>query len=329
MKRKVFLLAIAIMNFFFAGCEKEMPLNESGNLVPKTVEEDPTLPAIKVNGAMLHAQAFGPADGPLVIVLHGGPGGDYRYLLNCKALTNQGYRVVFYDQRGAGLSQRFPFEKYTMQVALEDLSGVINHYRTSPTQKIFLLGQSWGAMLATAYINQYPTAINGAILCEPGGLKWKDVEAYVARLRKVSFFGEDLNDAVYMDQFISGKADQHAILDYKYGLWAEAENNTIIGNEDRLPTWRAGAVTFDAYQKIGNTQKPDWTTNLGQYTTKVLFIYSENNKAYGLAHAQKVSAAYPNVELFKTMGAGHNMLSFPTGWDNTYPVIVNYLNTLK
>jgi proline iminopeptidase len=328
MKRNLFLLAIAIMNLFFAGCEKEMEINEPRNLVPKTVDQDPSLPAIRVNGARLHAEAFGPADSALVIVLHGGPGGDYRYLLNCKALANQGYRVVFYDQRGAGLSQRFSTEKYTVQLALDDLSGVINYYRTSPTQKVFLLGQSWGAMVATAYINQYPAAISGAILCEPGGLKWKDVEEYVARLRKVNFLGEELNDAVYMEQFLSGKGDQHAILDYKFGLWAETEKGTV-GNEGRLPFWRWGAVTNDAYTKIGNTQKPDWTSNLGQYSTKVLFVYSENNKAYGLAHAQKVSAAYPNVELFKTMGAGHNMLSFSTGWNNTHPVILNYLNALK
>lgn len=324
-----FFLALAIFTAsFFWGCQDELDIRDSGNLVPKTVDEDPSLPSIRVQEALLHSEAFGPPAGPMVVVLHGGPGADYRYLLKCKAFADEGYRVVFYDQRGAGLSQRFPKSSYTMQVAYDDLSGVIDHYRTSPTQKIFLLGHSWGAMLASAYINQYPTAIDGAILGEPGGLNWKDVEDYIARSRKFKYFGETLNDAVYADQFITGSKDAHAILDYKFMLLT-AEESDVIGNEGRLPEWRGGAVTFDGYLELGDRDKPNWTTNLGEYTTKVLFIYSANNKAYGLAHAKRVSAPFTSVQLFKVENAGHDMLSFPAGWNSTYPVMLDYLNELR
>ncbi len=324
-----FLMAVAICTIgIFGGCQEELDINEAGNLVPKTVDQDSSLPFISVNNALLHAEAYGPATGPMVVALHGGPGSDYRYLLNCKAFADQGYRVVFYDQRGAGLSQRFPKEYSTMQVAYDDLSAVISHYRNSPTQKVFLLGHSWGAMLASAYINKYPTVIDGAILGEPGGLIWKDVEGYIERSRKFKYFGETLNDAVYADQFLTGKADQHAILDYKLMMLTSQESSEI-GNEGSLPEWRDGAVTFDAYLKMGDKEKPDWTQNLNSYDKKVLFIYSANNKAYGLSHAQRVSSVFPNVQLFKTENAGHDMLSFPTGWNNTYPVMLDYLNTIK
>ncbi len=322
-------MVIAIFTLcIFWGCQEELDINASGNLVPKTVDQDASVPSIRLNDAVLHAEAFGPANGPIVVVLHGGPGSDYRYLLNCKEFANRGYRVVFYDQRGTGLSQRFPKSYYTMQVAYDDLSAVIAHYRISPAQKVFLLGHSWGAMLASAYINQYPTAIDGAILAEPGGLIWQDVEDYIVRSRKFKYFGEALNDAVYADQFITGKEDEHAILDYKFMLLTSSESSEI-GNEGNLPEWRGGAVTFDAYLAIGDREKPNWTEHLAQYTTNVLFIYSANNKAYGLGHAQKVSSAYPNVQLFKTEGAGHDMLSFPTGWNNTYPVMLEYLSSLQ
>lgn len=330
MKRITRCIAIVLgAAILFWGCKKEKFINEPGNLVQKTVDQDPSLPSITVNGAQLHAEAYGPADSSLIIVMHGGPGSDYRYLLNCKAFAANSYRVVFYDQRGTGLSQRFPYACYTMELAYADLSAVIAHYRTSPSQKVFLLGHSWGAMLATAYINQNPDVINGTILCEPGGFVWNDVEDYIARSRKLNFFSEDLNDAVYMEQFITGRKDEHAVLDYKFGLWAAAEDATSIGNEGPLPSWRGGAVTFNAYFDLGTSQKPDWTGSLKKYTTPVLFIYSENNEAYGLQHAQKVSSAYPHVQLFRTNGAGHDMLSFPTGWNNTYLVMLNYLNSLN
>ncbi|HEX6226305.1 MAG TPA: alpha/beta hydrolase [Chryseolinea sp.] len=328
---KLFITAFLAL-LFLASCEPELSIHEPGNLVPKTAEDDSSVPSININGAKLHSEAFGHPDDPLIVVLHGGPGGDYRSLLNCKEFALHGYRVVFYDQRGAGLSERFPYSSYTMQVLYDDLAAVIAHYQTSPSQPVFLLGHSWGAMLASAYINEYPAApISGLILGEPGGLKWADVEDYLSRSLDFRLLGEGLNDAVYHDQILTGRKNDHAILDYKFDLRIAADEgaDSPTGNEGRLPHWRSGAVTSHAYLDFAERENPDWTTNLSQYTTKVLFIYSENNEAYGLSHAQKVSAAYPNVQLFETLDAGHDMLSFPRGWKNTFPTMLNYLNSLK
>jgi proline iminopeptidase len=305
-----------------------MDPQEPGLLVPRTVDEDPGLPSINVNGAQLHSEAFGPPDSAMIVVLHGGPGGDYRHLLNCREFANQGYRVVFYDQRGSGLSERFPKSSYnSMKIITDELDGVIAHYRTSQAQKVFLLGHSWGAMLATAYVNEHSAAIAGLILCEPGGFIWQDVLDYVGRTREFEITSEALNDVMYMDQFLTGDEDEHIILDYKFALMGGSDIN--VGNEEILPKWRMGAVINMALTELGNEVKPDWTTHLDQYTVKVLFVYSERNPSYGYDHAVKVSSAYPNVQLFRADGTGHDMLSFETGWNNTYPVMLSYLNNLK
>lgn len=331
MKKTMYILLLLACSTAWWGCKKELSIKDEGNLVPKTVETDKTLPAISVNGTTLHAQSFGNPDSAMLVVLHGGPGSDYRYLLNCKEFADEGYHVIFYDQRGSGLSKRHGRSSYTIQVMLDDLGAVIAHYRRSPAQKIFLLGHSWGAMLATAYIDKYPAAIDGVILAEPGGFVWSDIEGYVTRARKAKITSEMMSDYLYSDQFITGKKDEHAVLDYKFGLLVSSEGgkNSPIGNEGDLPFWRIGAVVNQALFEVGDREKPNWTTHLNLFTTKVLFVYSERNKAYGLAHAQKVSSAYPQVELFKVNGAGHDMLTFPTGWNNFFPVALNYLNSLK
>jgi proline iminopeptidase len=332
MKNKKSIVAIcAAFLFLFSACTKNRLINEEANLVPKTVEQDASLPSIAVNNTVLHAEAFGPADSAMIIVLHGGPGSDYRSLLNCKEFSSQGYRVIFYDQRGSGLSKRHSKESYSLQVMYDDLSAVITHYRTSPSQKVFLLGHSWGAILAAAYINKNPTAINGVILAEPGGLVWQDIMDYLDRAKSVKITSELLNDILYPDQFITGKEDEHAILDYKYALLAIADGakENPTGNEGKLPFWRYGYIVNKALSDIGDNEKPDFTTNLHQYNKKVLFAYSERNKAYGLQYAQKVSSAFPNVQLVKVNGAGHDLFSFPTGWSNFYPVALTYLNSLK
>jgi proline iminopeptidase len=332
MKHKVrFLVSAIILALLIIGCTKGRLINEEGNLVPKTVEYDPSLPSVPINGTLLHAEAFGNSDSPLIVVLHGGPGADYRSLLNCKEFANNGYRVIFYDQRGAGLSKRHSKNSYSLQLMFDDLSGIINYYKRSPAQKVFLIGHSWGAILATGYINKYPAAIRGVILAEPGGLVYDDIQEYIKRSRNVNITSELFNDVSYPDQFITGKKDEHAILDYRYALLAVADGakDNPTGNEARPTFWRFGKVVADALTEIGDKEKPNFTTNLNQFTTKVLFAYSENNRAYGSQYAQQVASAFPNVQLFKVNGAGHDLLAFQTGWNNFYPVALTYLNSLK
>ena len=48
----------------------------------------------------LHGEMSGPADAPLIIAVHDGPGSDYRTLLPLKKLTDR-YRVLLYDQMGS------------------------------------------------------------------------------------------------------------------------------------------------------------------------------------------------------------------------------------
>ena len=327
MKRS-FITLFGILSVLTA-CEK-LDTHEPGALVPKTVDQDAHLPSIAVNHTQLHSEAFGNSTDPMVVVLHGGPGGDYRALMNCKELVNHGYYVIFYDQRGSGLSKREGKGTYSVQLILNDLSEVIRYYRSSPDQQVILLGHSWGAMLASAYINAYPDAIDGAILCEPGGLVWSDIKSYTKRVMNYSVTSETLNDATYLDQFITGKATEHELLDYKFGLYAgSGTKDSPLGDEDEIPFWRKGAIVNQVFMEIGEREKPDWTTNLDLFNEKILFIYSERNKAYGADYAQHVSSAYLQAQLYEVKGAGHEMLSFRTGWDNFLPKALEYLNEIK
>ncbi|MEO6285281.1 MAG: alpha/beta hydrolase [Dyadobacter sp.] len=327
---KTTLLSLLTVGLLLSACQTEDP-SLPGALVPKTVDQDATTPSIRVNGTHLHAETFGNPTDPMLVVLHGGPGSDYRYLLNAQAFAREGYYVIFYDQRGSGLSKRHDKATYRIDIMEEDLGAVIAHYRTSASQKVFLLGHSWGAMLASAYINANPTKISGAILAEPGGLVYADILDYVKRARSWKLNSETFSDVMYADQFFTGRENNHEILDYRLALQSKTEgaNDAPTGDEGPMPSWRHGAIVNQALFELAEKQNIDWTTNLKQYKTRVLFVYSANNRAYGLAHAQHVSSAYPTVQLLRIDEAGHNMLSFPIGWASFYPIALTYLETLN
>ena len=105
-----------------AACETMSP-TEPGALVPRTVTEDPSLPAIEMNGARFHVQTFGNPANPAIVFLHGGPGGDYRSLLrlgerqNAYSLADDHF-LIFWDQRGSGRSENGSESSWKLVVTL-------------------------------------------------------------------------------------------------------------------------------------------------------------------------------------------------------------------
>lgn len=334
-KRNVLTTTLTIFTLLFS-CTDGRTIDEPGNLVPKTVDQDVSLPSIFVNGALLHSEAFGPENGTIVVALHGGPGGDYRYLLNCKDLISEGFRVVFYDQRGSGLSQRFSKKSYqalgagVTDLMYDELHGVIAHYRKSAAQKVVLLGHSWGGMLASGYAGKYPDDIQGLIVCEPGGLTWNDIKEYVKKSRSFKLWSEILNDAAYLDQFISGKEDQHEILDYKMSMLASQNSITGEGDFDPAMSWRSGAVIMDALFDSGDKYNLDFSKGLQNYNGPVLFFYSDRNKAYPDSWMQKITASYHHVNRVKISGVGHDgIITNANAWTNqTRPEIITLIGGL-
>ncbi|WP_369385473.1 alpha/beta fold hydrolase [Limimaricola cinnabarinus] len=111
--------------------------------VPATVTGDPSPSRLEGEGVVLHGRVAVPKSAPLFVVLHGGPGGDHRSLLALKGL-NETHRVLFYDQRGAGLSERVAPDRLGVSDHLADLDALIAAHGQGPVgaDRPFL-GRCW------------------------------------------------------------------------------------------------------------------------------------------------------------------------------------------
>lgn len=283
-----------------------------GNLVRRTVAEDASLPRLEVNGTVLHAESFGNPANPLVLVLHGGPGGDYRALLPLQALAADGYHVAFWDQRGTGLSQRHDSGAVTWEALLGDLRQVVDHYAPGAGQPVVFVGHSWGAMYATWFIDQYGDyggRIRGAVLSEPGAFTKAQLDAYMKRLYGgLDFLDPMVNGAAWIGQSMS--ATDHARADYMsmtmMGVGELPPAHCDPGNPE--PKWRRGAVAAAAMQDIAERDGFDWTTNLKSFAPLVLFLRGELNEANRLQDQLEMAAAYANAQVITMSNVGHCMI---------------------
>lgn len=97
---------------------------------------------IETNGITLHVASAGPADGPLVILLHGFPEFWYGWRYQIEPLAEAGYRVMVPDQRGYNLSDKpAGAEKYKINKLRDDIIGLID--RESRKQAV-IIGHDWG-----------------------------------------------------------------------------------------------------------------------------------------------------------------------------------------
>lgn len=96
----------------------------------------------------------------VVIMLHGGPAAPHDYLRPEFDALAASAKVIYYDQRGCGKSDRA--ESYLWQEHLSDLRRVIQKF--SRNRKVFLTGSSWGSTLAIMYAYTYPEDVKGIIL---------------------------------------------------------------------------------------------------------------------------------------------------------------------
>jgi len=259
---------------------------------------------------MFHAEAFGDPAAPLVFVLHGGPGSDYRGLLPLKALVADGYRVVFWDQRGAGLSKRHNWDEYTESTYLDDLRLIIEHYTVVPDQPLVFIGHSWGAMYLTWFINEYGDyggRVCGAILSDPGAFTKTQLDLYMKRLfGSLELTGEQVNDITWAEQFLSSGDQARAdYLSAQMSMTATPAEHVDPANPP--PFWRKGALVHDrlfAMVKDGF----DWTTNLKAFPHKVLFLRGDLFTANPLDYQQEMAASYADAEIITIPHVGHEMI---------------------
>ncbi|MEJ2541311.1 MAG: alpha/beta hydrolase [Gemmatimonadota bacterium] len=296
------------------GCGDLLSPDQPGNLVPLTVDEDPSLPALALNGSLFHLEEAGLPGAPVIVFLHGGPGGDYRSMR--RLLQGHGgepltasHRVILWDQRSSGLSRRHDANEITIDLYTEDLLALTDYF--SPNEPVVLVGHSWGGMYATEFINRHPERVAGAVLIEPGPLTGERMKEIEDDYMSFDLTAEWLNDYAWSQLFFT--PDDHARWDYQYALGYRDSQPKYYQDysNDPAPYWRWGAAAGRYVEEDGLDENGDYawdfTENLPAYSGDVLVIASGLNEVLGEAFQLDQAEDFPRAEVVVVPDVGHDL----------------------
>lgn len=277
-----------------------------------TVDQDASLPSLTLNGYKFHAQTMGDEGKPVIIALHGGPGGDYRNLLPIAPLADE-YQLVFYDQRMTGLSSRKFNSEITLQSYFNDLDDIIEHY--SQGRKVILLGHSWGAMMASGYVGMHPEKIDKIILIEPGIMRPDLSTAFTDSQGGPTWDVYPNLALVWLNsQRVDISQDKYAREDYllsnayKYIGGQGVHCGDVI--PDNFEGWRASRKILDenviayAHDPI-LFKKLDFITDAHKFEGETLFLGSTCNVIYGAEYQKQHLPFFQNAKLEVVENSSH------------------------
>lgn len=194
----------------------------------------------------LYVEECGNPQGVPVIFLHGGPGSgcsaDHRRYFDPGV-----YRIVLFDQRGAGRS--LPLGE-TMRNSTADLvSDMETIRRHLHIAQWMLFGGSWGATLALIYALAHPHRLLGVILRGTFLAREADLDWFFVGLRRLfPQAWEKLSDG------IAGCSEAHALIDW-YHSALQGEDRSLALRAAR--NWSAWGHHVVSWRQALSSERPE------------------------------------------------------------------------
>lgn len=249
------------------------------------------------------------SDRPPLLLLHGGPGSTHNYFELLDDLATQtGRQLIMYDQLGCGRSS-IPDDQPELYTAGTWVAELVNLRRYLGLDQVYLLGQSWGGMLAIIYLCDYhPRGVNGVILSST----LSSARLWASELHRLIGFMPAEDQAAIHRAERTGDFTTPAYQRANAAFMALHAAATVTAQSPaplRRPK-RGGDQAYltawgpNEYNPLGNLKDYEYTAKLGQITVPALVIDGTDDLCTPLV-AKTMVDHLPNVHWKLFQGARH------------------------
>jgi len=209
------------------------------------------------------------AANPPMIFLHGGPGwAETRFFRRFNASLETCFTIVYWDQRGAGMSYdpSISASSMTVEQFISDLDEVVDFVcERLGRPRVAILGHSWGSVLGPLYGARYPGKVAGYVGCAQIG-DWPEAEAasYKFALAKAQRLG---NRRAESKLRAIGPPPYGASAVFTERTWSMRLEGGMRPVEDvPSPPWRAGVLDLRVAQRLARLPLHDGRDVAGSIT---------------------------------------------------------------
>ncbi len=250
---------------------------------------------MRINGVELSVEEIG--RGRAILTLHGGLGFDHTYFRPWLDPLAERARLIFYDHRGNGRSQRVTsgIDHATLVADAEALRAALG------LERMVLLGHSYGSFLALQYALRYPERLAGLILANAApAFDYPDVVRANAAARATAemapglnkLFGERSPDDATFDEGL------RAILPLYFHRFDPAIGERVAGAMSySAEAYNAGSLALASY---------DVRARLGEVRMPTLIHAGDDHCITPVEQgAERLAAGIPQARVVRFAQSGH------------------------
>ena len=258
-----------------------------------------------VDGVALFPEEDRMVERPTIFVIHGGPGGDhsgYKALLSPLASVAQ---LLYLDLRGQGRSARGNRDNYTLDNNVQDLEALRCHLGL---EKIGLLGNSYGGMVALSYAIRYPHNVSLLIPV----VATASFEFIEKAKERISACGTQKQQEVVEKLFAGAFKDEDEVKEY-YDVMGPLYSMTYDGERAKRGSQR-GIRSVEALNYAFSTflREYDIRAGLSDIICPTLVIAGRHDWICPPEFSEEIANSIPQAQLSIFEKSGHAVMNDET-----------------
>lgn len=253
---------------------------------------------VKLGDGVMHVRVQGPADGPVVLLVHGASTGGFAFQRWIRPLADAGFRVIVPDLLGFGFSDR-PAATHDKAFIVKELNDLLR--ALDVTGPIQVVGTSMGGAIVTDFVSDNPARIRSVTLIAPAGLgQLKSAQTLTVRLLLSPVIGDWLVRVWGAQTLVKGVVAQ--------GGGEAAGVEGIAEWMNRQASYRGYAESqLDIFRNYDLQNRLEAYDAVGRSRLPVMAIWGTTDTTVPFALSEELTRRVPQTRLVPVEGQPHGL----------------------